>query len=1439
MENNTRYAGKYDFTVFAKDCVGNTANKTGFFLIKPMCDVDIIKLVTPDPTVWHNEMPTQVTAVIKNNGVLPVDGPVNVHLQIYKEETQPLVTYKCWDMESCVLSGMWDIVNWDDGPAWDSWMWTEKRANSPTHSWHSQPDAISNYEGDARDSLILSNNSNGIDIPAADEYGKPTYAVYLNFSQFVDGEGYGGDGVDYGMVYLRYYDSGWTNWYKVGGPYINSDGEWEDIGIDITNISGNNIIGKPIQVNWTWYSDTTLNREGWYIDDVCIKIQYGNPQPLVYQEYKYVYDLEQNESKEITFPLNFTPDPDTWYFFEIYSDLQCCQDGADCYGDVDGPKDNEGVWADDERTGYKYWDPYNGVNHSLYFGDVCDAGILSITADDRVELDHEVGYVDIPITVVVENTGTLAKEIPVTVSARHKMLETPLNDDVESGDIGYATGDFGTAGENLWHIDDFDYVSPTHAWHWMDGTHHYGAGQEAYLFPPQDNINWNDYVGTGKPFDEILKMKWNLAKGSGEDDTDVAVPIMLIGNTVNFFLRLSQHLNGTSPWTDVSMTDLLQGYIDEKGVDNIVEVAKWYVEAGGDTWPDDFHGFGIGTTVEAFGDTVGLSTGTWSGVIIDDWKAVSAYPGAEVWSETNTTELLQPGENATLEYTWHATEYCDYILTAEVELGCDVVESNNEKSTMTRIYEVLYNNTYEAMDFEDNTCGGTDNWHLVDECSLCPDNQFWWDGNDDTGLYEPNANDALYIDHTFNMTGADAVYLNFSQYYAIEEDYDYGYVEVSNDSGEHWFIISYKAEARTGLSTEDKQPAWEDTSYLLEVGSILYSEYTDIAFSIPSTFFTDSMQFRFRFYSDEFEQWKGWYIDDVNLTLQNSTGTYYLFADDMEDTASTMENWTHSRMCFGNHWHNESTFGDGTDAPWLWNGEAKNWSVMGQVKALDISDFSGCVWNYPPGTPADLIDPLELEYVAGDGYILDFSGYLLLGVGEDKPDEDWYVNIPISVPDLSSVKLSAVILFMTEWCDQWLTTFGGAGLWAEVTNSTGTYPVPWSFAWSHDNTGVGYIHDLADYYDNGGPWGVGSWWGWNYDFDLTEWAGEDVTFSFHMNATIGRSLPTWWSGTVLIGNVNSYTFLPGSHSIPYHEYYNNVDEKVIFTYDLTHAYEAILEFDQNYSFNTSDVGQVEISTDGGETWQVIQVNKETSGGWIHTVLDISKFAGGDVPVQIRYRFISDGEGTDYGWMIDNFYIEGKVDYKVPSATATLSPAEPQCNGWYNSDVTVTLTAEDNYEVGIIYYSIDGGTWLTYTGPISIGIDGQHTVEYYAVDSVGNEGAHGSVTFKIDKTAPTGSLSVPQAGYIYFFGRELMPRILVKDKALIIGGLTATATASDSTSGVAYVTFSTGAGTGEDAVSPYEYNLPFYFFGADTLTVSVTDNACNTANIGSVDYFKIF
>ncbi|MEM4265399.1 MAG: Ig-like domain-containing protein [Thermoplasmata archaeon] len=103
-----------------------------------------------------------------------------------------------------------------------------------------------------------------------------------------------------------------------------------------------------------------------------------------------------------------------------------------------------------------------------------------------------------------------------------------------------------------------------------------------------------------------------------------------------------------------------------------------------------------------------------------------------------------------------------------------------------------------------------------------------------------------------------------------------------------------------------------------------------------------------------------------------------------------------------------------------------------------------------------------------------------------------------------------------------------------------------------------------------------------------------------------------------------------------------------------------------------------------------------------------------------------------------------VDSVSPTTSVSLS-GTAGLNGWYLSNVTVTLSALDSGS-GVDYtrYRIDGGSWQTYTAPLVISAEGNHTVDYYSVDIVGNVEPTKSANVKIDKTPPTTSAS----GYMY-------------------------------------------------------------------------------------------
>ena len=1111
----------------------------------------------------YNTFPKMINVSVTNRGTKPID-KADFHLQIYKEVPFEPENYKCWNLESCFLT-TWDTWSADGDQA--RWYWTEKRSHSPTHSYACKPDYLDTYEANSEDYLIL---HDWFTIPT-EHKNKTVHAAFLNFSYWCKGEYTGYTVTDYGYVFIETPTNPYPNLIPVGGPYYETDGKWmyEEI-----NLSA--YIGQDIKIWFGWFSDDYLNYEGMYVDDICIQLGYTSDQPLVFQGYKYA-DFGPNETKTISFPVEFTPDEGT-YFIQIYTDYE------DCLPGIEGG---------------------NEINWTIWFGDVCDAAILNITAPAELEMPDE-GYVNVPINVTVYNNGTLTKDVPVEVKVQHKLVDTIFEDDVESGDKGWYQWYIGGTGnpDFSWVITEKECYSATHAWAaWSDIVKQHPAGLDNGIATPEP-ITFDE--GT----DVVAMINYNF----GADN--VAFPVLA---TEGGIFMLGEYIGGggypydidaapfkgsSGGWQLFSFNEYIRTHTlyweknDYWGgfgeVNNLAELVEYLSERYG---VHEFRpGFHITTTTDG-------AEPTFSGFLFDDFKVIKEYTGATVWNYTIVAENLAPEEERILNFTWNATEYCDYVITAQVKLECDIDPSNDKKDTQTRIYEQMYidENTWSQ---EDNTAWQPDDWHIVEECSICPTNHFWWNGREELNGYANERNDSLYINETFDWSTASQVWINFSTRYNIEENWDHGYVEVSNDSGITWYIM-YDI---TGNST-----GWED-----------------ISVSVPWTFFTDQMHVRFRFVSDEFEGWKGWYIDNVSIEVDGKD----VFHDDMEDVAASADLWYHMVTPAGCHWHVEDLFGNGNTSNWFWNGENRTW-----------------------------------------------------------------------------------------------------------------------------------------------------------------------------------------------------------HS-RYGKYYPNVDEKLIFEFDLMHAYEAILTWRHNYSFaDEDDQGWVEISIDEGNTWIPLRIYKGNSGNaWENEEIDITKYAGGNKSVLIRYRFISNENVEDYGWLIDNVSIEGKVDYTPPTITAILDPSSPDGNyGWYKSPVTVTLIAEDNVEVASIYYRIDNGSWKLYTAPFTIDVDGEHIVEYYAVDEVGNPSDIGSISFKIDHTAPAVSILYPHKGYIYLLGKELFKNPL--GRTIIIGGITFEASASDITSGVDYVTFAINGMTYEKASEPYEiwwhkFNLlPAKY----TLTVSAYDVAGNKATDTSMEF----
>jgi PKD repeat protein len=99
------------------------------------------------------------------------------------------------------------------------------------------------------------------------------------------------------------------------------------------------------------------------------------------------------------------------------------------------------------------------------------------------------------------------------------------------------------------------------------------------------------------------------------------------------------------------------------------------------------------------------------------------------------------------------------------------------------------------------------------------------------------------------------------------------------------------------------------------------------------------------------------------------------------------------------------------------------------------------------------------------------------------------------------------------------------------------------------------------------------------------------------------------------------------------------------------------------------------------------------------------------------------------------------EHTPPLTTASLIGVGGR-NGWFVSEVRVTLTATDEGSgVDRMEYSFDNSTWVAYADPFSIDVEGYVTVYFRSIDRDGNIESVKYVAAKIDRTEPTGSVVI--------------------------------------------------------------------------------------------------
>jgi len=147
--------------------------------------------------------------------------------------------------------------------------------------------------------------------------------------------------------------------------------------------------------------------------------------------------------------------------------------------------------------------------------------------------------------------------------------------------------------------------------------------------------------------------------------------------------------------------------------------------------------------------------------------------------------------------------------------------------------------------FFDDMEGGTGNWvendgywGLTTSASHSPSNSYT---DSPSGSYGNYRNTWIELATPIDFSAAAAADLTFWHRYATEEDYDFCYVEVSDDNGATWNQVG---------------PKYHGNSYGFQEVTLPLNDYVGTA----------GFKVRFRFTSDTYVTEDGWYVDDVTIS---------------------------------------------------------------------------------------------------------------------------------------------------------------------------------------------------------------------------------------------------------------------------------------------------------------------------------------------------------------------------------------------------------------------------------------------------------------------------------------------------------------------------------------------------------------------------------------------
>jgi hypothetical protein len=801
-----------------------------------------------------NELPHVINVTVGNNGPTPIY-EVKKLVDIYEKICGETTNIWCDDMESyspycpdCDDNENWTVF--DNGDE-DTWTLQTDNFHSPGQAYrctlgkYRDPGSPDTYLGSAtagdNDMLILNTSW---DLRGA-MCGKISFWHYAVGEYTFDSTG-AVIPIDYGIVEISF-DNGatWTNVNDGPGlDFFAYNNGWQEVEIYLLNStihdicndcdvdpesdiiltgdfydSGNADQGL-IKIRFSWIVDPCLQFEGWYIDDVCVDRTEKYSLKLVFQTHSIQSipgGLVYPDGIYEEFPLEFDPEPDTWYQIDV------------C-GQVFSPADCEPPEMQDN----------NCDTAQFLIQDIHDMSTVAVV---DCPPDGEFGD-DLTYQFTVKNVGTYAENnVPVDLVIAPRLVATYIDDDFETsdpiGDYLMLTRSTCDANANdLWHWDTSGFKTTS-------GTGALACYNGVYSLEP----NMCQSVETIQSYDiEHATWTWEMAWSH---------PFMDPFTTGIFIICGHEDVGGYiiyyyTYWEDYYYdNDFMTWEIEMKDFVDSVFGVPGTVGAVFPTY-DCYIGYSVRTDSN-LDQSHPSNPEPWTGVVIDDLSLkydICDMANAQV-VDTQYTGALDINEEETLTFYWNDTMYSNWCVCADTNLVGDADTTNDILCCGTLITSESTAFTYTH---EDLTGQPPDSlWHCCCKHTFDPEppcDCYAWNGveYDTYGYYTNNLDDSM-ISPTIDLSGAPVAgaTLSYDNWYEFADANDYGEIYVSDDNGTSWTLLG----TTVGL-VED----WHITSW-----------------TIPQSLCSAQNKFKFRMISDDTGVNNGWYIDDVavgyNVELLN------------------------------------------------------------------------------------------------------------------------------------------------------------------------------------------------------------------------------------------------------------------------------------------------------------------------------------------------------------------------------------------------------------------------------------------------------------------------------------------------------------------------------------------------------------------------------------------